>query len=1243
MKDPSVGATTEGNFARIVSLEGVFNCPGSLRGRNIEEYFEHLKRTKQMPRDIKVGSRVIVAKINKETPPFIHTVAITSKSKVAGTPDNKWTAFIPITHLSTFYNPETGKSWAEEWGATPPSLPRPQPTPTPEIPTPTPEIPTPTPEIPTPPTPSPIGKKLRLLRDWIRYKKNDEFPIIAEDTVAFSVQPDDMNVPLRLPKSRLGIDYMIVDEAPIPAPGPEPVPIRAEPPAPVPVGVPKNAEEAMAMKPWLFAETPEAKKKREVTINARISTLKKLKPIYEFIGENFGWYKAFDRDIFCSVFLIPNGSMVLKGVPGCCTGDAMFVQADGGIVSFDEFSFLPPGLYPIDQEVLCNGTTANSPMLHIYEVDEVIEVESERGKTLTLTPNHPLMTRSGWKQAQDIDIGEEIMVLQKIPSPEMFIPTNFSVERFSKIQFKKKGLQMREHKNHVALPGVWDGALAFVFGCFIAEGTLDLNRVTFVIGADEDEFREKIMEEMAHCFGVSPHIKPRKRKAVEIQYQSKELWQIFQHYKYFCQKTRVPVPILRSPNSVVSKFLSALFEGDGSVYHKADTRRVQLKSTSKRLIDEVQTLLLRFGISANIFVEQPKNKTWSASYVLDIGRKEDLLLFQKNIGFVSHRKKDRLQKLLSSFTDKKCPKKKSWELIISKKKKTGKTKVYDIEVPATRTFITKGGIVSHNTGKTQLIEMASLLFANDFKTGAGLDILNEKKESIGKATENRENMVKWLEQRGVLGSVKHNADKEIQDVFFYTRINIERYTKEGKPADDAVVVQNPLPKIWQGSGFGEIPEQVDAYNITPIPRPIVTSLIKFHNECNRMNANVADTLLGLMSEQEVEYQGKKFFSPVKFNAETNELDYENKEIGSLSFFDYNPHLEVENPDMELDRALLDRITVGMYLSGGSTALRFDVMDKKSKHIPQPREVAFHALKKGEVEPLTRQELTNLWYLAGKKDPAVSVDAEVMAWIAWLTNLPNLTNRQYGKAYLGDVFGGASHAMKAGPEDENQFKDVISIRGLPIDRTLTTFKPALERMDTIEDTTDEISEDPRKAIDELGRPLGVRGAESLLAILRAHTVFDVVNKEQWSADDFVLYIKDDTDRDRIFDKLCEALPYVLDHRINLGVGPTIQSTFLSTFDMIKYYFVPLIKEKKPILYSIMDALMAVYSKDLALINAGGRRMQRMEKVIFCREVLYKQIAIRAPDNHPIWRGHANLGEMLKKDSFVFTLIDLLDAM
>jgi len=86
------------------------------------------------------------------------------------------------------------------------------------------------------------------------------------------------------------------------------------------------------------------------------------------------------------------------------------------------------------------------------------------------------------------------------------------------------------------------------------------------------------------------------------------------------------------PKSQAALFLRHLWATDGSVHPCAGSARVAstTPSTSRRLLDDVSRLLLRFGISARIHTVTAGPHR--AQYTLDISGRDDQLRFLQEIG-----------------------------------------------------------------------------------------------------------------------------------------------------------------------------------------------------------------------------------------------------------------------------------------------------------------------------------------------------------------------------------------------------------------------------------------------------------------------------------------------------------------------------------------------------------------------------------------------------------------------------------
>jgi replicative DNA helicase len=91
----------------------------------------------------------------------------------------------------------------------------------------------------------------------------------------------------------------------------------------------------------------------------------------------------------------------------------------------------------------------------------------------------------------------------------------------------------------------------------------------------------------------------------------------------------IPDEIFGLPKRQVTMFLHHLWSTDGSVTVRGNGGRVYFASTSRRLIDGVAALLLRFGITGRIRATVPK--AHRPQYMLDISGRDDQYRFLREI------------------------------------------------------------------------------------------------------------------------------------------------------------------------------------------------------------------------------------------------------------------------------------------------------------------------------------------------------------------------------------------------------------------------------------------------------------------------------------------------------------------------------------------------------------------------------------------------------------------------------------
>jgi len=343
-------------------------------------------------------------------------------------------------------------------------------------------------------------------------------------------------------------------------------------------------------------------------------------------------------------------------------------------------------------------------VFHYYKKQPTLKITTETGKEIICTYNQPLLTKEGWKRADELLLNTKIRVMPKIPNNVK----NLAETNFVKIKSKS------EYLKEVILPNRLTKNLGALYGYVLGNGHVTQNpyKITCYINDEEKDLIIKIIDLWKRTFNITPRyftvyskdglklineggflrrVNSKKRMHI-LEINTKP---VAQNLSFLSVKI-VPEEIFKSPNEVIAEFLSWLFEANGCAFVKGrNGAAVQLKSSSKKLLQDVQLLLLYFGIHSRISDEN-----------LYIGRSWDIELYSKFIGFKSLKKISRLNEVLALKTNVK--KRKSLQRYEKIKEiiPNGIMDVYDFEVPISKSFIANG-IVCHNSAKSTMLTSVS--------------------------------------------------------------------------------------------------------------------------------------------------------------------------------------------------------------------------------------------------------------------------------------------------------------------------------------------------------------------------------------------------------------------------------------------------------------------------------------------------------------------------------------------------------
>ncbi len=308
-----------------------------------------------------------------------------------------------------------------------------------------------------------------------------------------------------------------------------------------------------------------------------------------------------------------------RGEGKCLYGDTEIVLNNGEVKKIKE-------LAEDENEVLALNntlkiTSTNKTKFYVREVNELIKIELKSGKTIKLTPEHPLLTILGWENAKNLRVGSRIATPRRIDV--------FGSEHITDTETKLLSYLLAEGHlgNRLVLFTNSDKKIISEFKNEVKK--FDSNLTTRYHGkyslrvVDTSTSRRILNEKRTKgkfAKGIIFNSKNSLKKWLEI---------IGVYGRYALEKT-IPSIIFKTQKHKVALFLNRLFSCDGSIYPHESGWVVSYSSSSKKMAQQVQHLLLRFGIISKL---RKKITPRHINYELLIRDKENVVAFIQNIGF----------------------------------------------------------------------------------------------------------------------------------------------------------------------------------------------------------------------------------------------------------------------------------------------------------------------------------------------------------------------------------------------------------------------------------------------------------------------------------------------------------------------------------------------------------------------------------------------------------------------------------
>lgn len=284
----------------------------------------------------------------------------------------------------------------------------------------------------------------------------------------------------------------------------------------------------------------------------------------------------------------------------------------------------------------------------VQPVDSIIDnglrpafkITTEMGYELVATESHRLriIDQNGeyvWRYVKRITSGDHIVLQSKQSTSLDYValPPTPQIKHFN-----QKRLRTPEFANE---------DLGFFMGYLTGDGSFASRSIHFVVNQNDPEIFDKMNNIALSVFGLPSIGTSRYRGVIGGKFNSKTLVEWLKQIGG--SNKQVPNYIWQSPISVIESFLRGLFEADGDVQDgSTNGARISFSTIHEQLSKEVQELLLYVGIPSKRYKqEHGKGVGHGHIWIIAVPGAFETI-FGNTIGFISIRKKQKLDSLINS-------------------------------------------------------------------------------------------------------------------------------------------------------------------------------------------------------------------------------------------------------------------------------------------------------------------------------------------------------------------------------------------------------------------------------------------------------------------------------------------------------------------------------------------------------------------------------------------------------------------
>lgn len=317
---------------------------------------------------------------------------------------------------------------------------------------------------------------------------------------------------------------------------------------------------------------------------------------------------------------------------GCLAGDTLVTLADSGrrvcirdLVGKDGFA-----VWALNQDTW-KLERAQVSKAFSTGVKKLYRLTMQSGRSIRATANHKFLTIQGWKRLDELEAGQYLALPRQIPGQRQQTMANSELALLGHLIGDGCTLP-----RHVIQYTTREEDLAQIVSRLASEafGQEVLPR----INRERRWFQVYLSSTRHHTHG--------RRSAVAEWLTDLGIWGLRSYEK------RIPAKVFEQPEAALGLFLRHLWSTDGCIRVRVGQKAypaIYYATSSVRLAEDLQSLLLRLGIHAHLGAYSQKGKGRDQLHVTVSG-KSQILQFAEKIGAVGAYKQGSLQEAVAFLT-----------------------------------------------------------------------------------------------------------------------------------------------------------------------------------------------------------------------------------------------------------------------------------------------------------------------------------------------------------------------------------------------------------------------------------------------------------------------------------------------------------------------------------------------------------------------------------------------------------------